>query len=73
MGSAPPVLMATMFPCSLAEGDPQYAPQKQAWFKTEEGDSLPDGWWEFADGHIVIPESLAPTFVKQFHKGTHSG
>jgi hypothetical protein len=22
---------------------------------------------------FVIPESLAPTFVKQFHEGTHSG
>jgi hypothetical protein len=27
----------------------------------------------FANGHIAIHESLAPTFVKQFHEGTHSG
>jgi hypothetical protein len=24
-------------------------------------------------GSIAIPELLAPTFVKQFHEGTHSG
>jgi hypothetical protein len=28
---------------------------------------------KFADGRIAIPESMAPTFVKQFHEGTHSG
>jgi hypothetical protein len=28
---------------------------------------------KFADGHIAIPELLAPTFVKQFHERTHSG
>jgi hypothetical protein len=37
------------------------------------GNFLPDGWWKFAGGHIAIPESLTPTFVKQFHEGTHSG
>jgi hypothetical protein len=47
--------------------------QKQAWFKSEEGNFLPNRWWKFADGHIAIPELLAPMFVKQFHKGTHSG
>jgi hypothetical protein len=46
---------------------------RKAWFKTEEGNFLPDGWWKFADGCIAIPELLAPTFVKQFHEGTHSG
>jgi hypothetical protein len=25
------------------------------------------------NGRIAIPESLATTFVKQFHRGTHSG
>jgi hypothetical protein len=58
---------------SLAEWDPWFTPQEQAWFKTEEGNFLPNRWWKFADGRIAMPESLAPTFVKQFHKGTHSG
>jgi hypothetical protein len=58
---------------SLAEWDPWYTPQEQAWFKTEEGNFLSDGWWKFVDGCIAIPESLAPTFVKQFYEGTHSG
>jgi hypothetical protein len=52
---------------------PQYTPQEQTWFKTEEGSFLPNGWWKFARGHIAIPESLAPIFVKQFHEGTPSG
>jgi hypothetical protein len=57
----------------LAEWDPRYTPQEQAWFKTEKGNFLPKGWWKFAEGRIAIPESLAPMFVKQFHEGTHSG
>jgi hypothetical protein len=65
--------MAALFPCPLAEWDPRYTPQEQAWFRTEEGNFLPDGWWIFADAYIAIPASLAPTFVKQFHKGIHSG
>jgi hypothetical protein len=47
--------------------------QKQAWFETEEGDFLLDGWGKFTDGCIAIPESPAPTFVKQFHEGTYLG
>jgi hypothetical protein len=46
---------------------------EQAWFENEGGNFLPDGWWKFTDGHIAILESLAPTLVKQFHEGTHSG
>jgi hypothetical protein len=65
--------MAALFPCPLAEWDPQYTPQEQAWFKMEERNFLTDGWWKFAKDHIAISESLVPTFVKQFHKGTHSG
>jgi hypothetical protein len=66
------VLMAALFPCPLAEWDPQYTPQEQTWFKTEEGNFLPNGWWKFGDGFIAIPELLAPTFVKQFHEGAHA-
>jgi hypothetical protein len=65
--------MAALFPYPLAEWDPRYTPQNQAWFKTEEGNFLLDGWWKLADSHIAIPESLAPSFVKKLHKGTHSG
>jgi hypothetical protein len=65
--------MDALFPCPLAEWDPQYTPQEQAWFKSEEGNFLPNGWWKFADGCIAIPESVAPTFVELIHKGIHSG
>jgi hypothetical protein len=65
--------MTVLFPCPLAEWDPWYTPQEQAWLKTEEGIFLLNGWWKFADEHIGIPELLAPTFVKQFHEGTPSG
>jgi hypothetical protein len=69
---APATLTAALFLCPLAEGDPQYMPQEWAWFKTEEGNFLPNRWWKFADGCIAIPELLAPAFVKQFQEGTHS-
>jgi hypothetical protein len=46
--------MAAMFPYPVAEWDPWYTPQEQAWFKTEEGNFLPNGWWKFADGCIAI-------------------
>jgi hypothetical protein len=41
-GPAPTVLMAALFPCPLAEWDPRYTPQEQAWFKTEEDNFLPN-------------------------------
>jgi hypothetical protein len=71
-GPAPTALTSALFPCPLAEWDPQYTPQEQDWFKTEEGNFLLNSWWKFADGCITIPESLAPTFVKQFHDRTHA-
>jgi hypothetical protein len=66
-------LAAALFPCPLSEWDSWYTSQEQAGFETEGGNFLADGWWKFTDGHIAIPESLAPTFVNQFHEGTHSG
>ncbi|KAM5218498.1 uncharacterized protein RBU33_003761 [Hipposideros larvatus] len=57
----------------LAEWDPKYSHQEEAWFKTEGGSRLHNGWWKLRDGRIVIPETLAPTFVKQFHQRTHFG
>jgi hypothetical protein len=65
--------MAALFPCPLAEWDPWDTQQEQVWFKTEKGNFLSNGWWKFADGCNAIPESLAPTFVKHFREGTHSG
>jgi ribonuclease HI len=70
---APAVLTAALFLCPLAEWDSWYTPQEWAWFKAEEGNFLPNGWWKFTDNRIAIPEPLTPTFVKQFHEGTHSG
>jgi hypothetical protein len=66
-------LAAALFLCPLSEWDPWHTSQEQAWFETKRENFLPDGWWKFTDGYIAIPESLAPTFVKQFHEGTHSG
>jgi hypothetical protein len=51
-GPAPTVLTAALFPCPLAKWDPCYTPQEQAWFKTQEGNFLPNGWWKFADGTL---------------------
>jgi hypothetical protein len=65
--------MTALFPCPLAEWDSWYLPQEQDCLKTEEENFLPNGWWKFANGRIVIPQSLVPTFVKQFHEETHSG
>jgi hypothetical protein len=66
-------LTAALFPYPLSEWDPQYTPQWQVWFKIEEGNFLLGRWWKFADSCIAVSESLAPTFVKQFHEETHSG
>jgi hypothetical protein len=66
-------LTAVLFLCPLSEWDQWYTSQEQAWLKTERGSFLQGGWWKFTNGHIVIPELLAPAFVKQFHEGTHLG
>jgi hypothetical protein len=71
-GLTPTALTTALFPCPLAEWDQKYT-QEQTWFKTEKGSFLLGRWWKFVDGCIAIPELLAPTFVKQFHEGTHSG
>ncbi|XP_039711202.1 uncharacterized protein LOC120596816 [Pteropus medius] len=55
----------------LAEWDPKYSPQEEAWFMTEEGNLLPGGWWKFKDGQIAVPGTLAPAFVKRFHQRIH--
>lgn len=39
----PMALTASLFPSPLAERDPKYSPQEEAWFKTEEGSLLPSG------------------------------
>jgi hypothetical protein len=51
--------MAALFPCPLAEWDPQNTPREQVWFKAEEEHFLPNRWWKFANGCIAIPELLA--------------
>jgi hypothetical protein len=66
-------LAAALFLCPLSKWDPRHTSQEQVWFETEGEKFLPDGWWKFTDGHSALYESLAPTFVKQFHEGTHSG
>jgi hypothetical protein len=62
-----------LFLCPLFKWDPWYTSQEQDWFETEGGNFLPDGWWKFTDGCIALPEPVAPTYVNQFHEGTHSG
>jgi hypothetical protein len=69
--SAP--LAAASFLWPLSEWDPRCTSQEQAWFETEGGSFLLNGWWKCTVGYIAIPESLASIFVKQFHKGIHSG
>jgi hypothetical protein len=71
-GQTSAALTAALFPCPLTEVYPWYTSQEQAWFETEGGSFLPGGGWKFANNHIAIPQSLTPTFVKQFHGGTHS-
>jgi ADP-ribose pyrophosphatase YjhB (NUDIX family) len=66
MELAPTALTAALFPWV-----PWYTLQEQSSFKTEKRSFLPDRWWKFAGGHVTIPESLAPTFVRQFHEGTY--
>jgi hypothetical protein len=59
-----------LFLCPLSKW---YTSKEQAWFENEGRNFLLDRWWKFTDDCISIPESLAPTFVKLFHEGIHSG
>jgi hypothetical protein len=56
-GPAITALTTALFPCPFTEWDPRYTSQEQAWFNTEVGNFLSDGWWKFAIGHITIPGS----------------
>jgi hypothetical protein len=66
-------LTAAFFLCPLSEWDPWYTLQEQALFENEGGRNLWGRCWKFTYSHIAIQEYLAPTFVKPFHEGTHSG
>jgi hypothetical protein len=61
-----------LFLCPYLNGTQAYF-IRQAWINTEGGNFLSEGWWKFTDGCIATPESLALTFVKQFHGGPHPG
>ena len=61
----PAALMATLFPSPLAEWDSKYSQHENTWFKTENGNYLPGGWWKYKDIQVAKPEALAPAYVIQ--------
>lgn len=67
------VTAAPLFPVPLSEWEPRYSKAENLWLASEPGVFLPSGWFQLADQRLVIPDALAPDFVKEFHEGTHLG
>ena len=42
-------LTTTLFPNPLTEWDPNYSHHESTWFKTENGNCFPGGWWKSED------------------------
>jgi hypothetical protein len=64
---------AALLPTSLTKCFLHYSCLKCEWFTQEEEKYYRGGWFHLADGQIVIPETPAPTFVKNAHWSSHMG
>jgi hypothetical protein len=69
----PVAVTAALLPTQLTECVPHYSSHECKWFIQEEGKHCRGGLYQLADGRIVIPETLAPTFVKNAHRDSHMG
>jgi hypothetical protein len=59
--------LATLLLTPLTGCIPYYSSHECEWFTQEEGKYCKGRWYQLADGQIVIPETLAPIFVKNAH------
>jgi hypothetical protein len=64
---------ATLLSIPLTECVPYYSSHESEWFTHEEGKYCKEELYQFADGQIVVPETLAPTFVMNAHQDSHMG
>jgi hypothetical protein len=69
----PVAVTAALLPTPLKKCVPYYSCLKCEWFTQEEEKYCRGGWFQLADGRIVIPEKPAPTFVKNAHWDAHMG
>jgi hypothetical protein len=69
----PVAVTAALLLTTLTECVPHYSCHECEWFTQEEGKYCKEGWYQLVDGCIVIPETLAPTFVKNAHWDSHMG
>jgi hypothetical protein len=69
----PVAVTAAFLSIPLTECVPHYSCHECEWFTQEEGKYCRSGWYQLADGWIVSPETLAPTFVKNAHRDSHMG
>jgi ribonuclease HI len=74
---APPALpvavTAALLPTPLTECVPHYSSLECQWFTQDEGKYCRGRWYQLADGRIVIPETLIPTFIKNAHQDSYMG
>jgi hypothetical protein len=61
------VVTAALLPTPRTKCVTHYSCLKCKWFTQEEEKYCRGGWFQLADGLIVIPETPAPTIVKNAH------
>jgi hypothetical protein len=69
----PVAVTAALLPIPLTKCVPHYSCLKCEWFTHEEEKYCRGGWFQFVDGQIVIPETPAPTIVKNAHWDSYMG
>jgi hypothetical protein len=67
----PVAVTAALPPTPLTECVPHFSHHECEWFTQEEGKYYKRGWYQLADGWIVIPETSDLTFVKNAHRDSH--
>jgi hypothetical protein len=69
----PVAVTAALLHTPMTKRVPHYSCLKCEWFTQEKEKYCRGEWFQLADGQIMIPETPAPTFVKNAHWDSHMG
>ena len=73
-------IAASMLVATLPELDnpnlpkcPVYMEKEIKWAKNQPMSRCSEGWWQTAEGKLIVPTSLARSVLRKIHRVTHMG